>query len=100
MNTEVRRTSIYSLRFYPPSTYPAASALDDLTRAMGQLDVLRLDSHVRTEDGQTYAAVGFRAGGDGSARSVATTLLRRAGLDESRAQLFTGFGSHRRQVAR
>lgn len=94
-----RASSIYSLRFYPKDARSAAYYLDCLTAGLAHIGTPRQDSHVRLEDGRRYAAVGFRAADPGEARRIAEQVLDHPKLDPARAQLFTGFGSSRREVA-
>jgi hypothetical protein len=91
-----RASSIYSLRVLHP-TEPAPQLLNDLVAGLRDLEVPRLDSHVRTEDGQPYAAVGFRAADDTEARRIAEGVLGyvRPGFDY---RLITGYGVNRREV--
>lgn len=91
-----RATSIYSLRY---TTSVAATVLDRMTTALAHTGTPRQDSHVRTEDGRTYAAVGFRADSDDHARRIAGEVLDFAALDAARGRLLTGFGSARREVS-
>lgn len=85
-----RRTSVYSLRV--PSVDPE-SVLDQLVGRMYSQGRGVLDSHTRTEDGVTYAAIGFRASDDAAAHEVARSLRLLPPYS-----IITGYGAHRRTV--
>jgi hypothetical protein len=91
-----RATSIYSLRYF--TTNPEV-VLAEMEIALKDLQVPRLDSHVRVEDGEAFAAVGFRAAGDEMARETALAVIDWLEIRPDHARLFTGFGMHRREVA-
>lgn len=94
--TTARRTSIYSLRIVETDE---VSALPSMMSALTDLEVQRLDSHTRVEDGQPYAAVGFRAADDEAARRISYGVLQYLDYSASTGvRLFTGFGQHRREV--
>jgi hypothetical protein len=85
-----RRSSIYSLRV--PAAFPE-EVLDQLVGRMYSQGRGVLDQHSRTEDGVTYAAIGFRAENDEVAHEVARSL----GLLPPYT-IITGYGAHRRTV--
>lgn len=87
-----RASSIYSLRYR--TTVPDAV----IVRMVEALPVPRQDSHVRVEDGATWAVIGFRAKSDADARWIAERVLSKTSLAPLRAHLFTGFGQARREV--
>ena len=91
-----RRSSIYSLRV--ASTRPER-LLPDLVHAAQATGNPNLDSHHRIEDGEGYAAVGFRAADDATAARTAINILDWAELYDAHARLFTGFGQARREVS-